>query len=307
MTSLQEHLAVLSQAVPALPGKVEAVAHESDAVDRAAREVIAEFDQKRSQTDTLIDQVQHALEALHDHTGEESQNIEHAGQMLRDLTEREVHTLEEGADKLRQEGDDLGHAFEALQSELVQGGQRAQAVHEEARSALHGLAAHARSSQTELDGAVEQVRAALASAQQAVTDGQGQVAEGISALGETMRRLLGEALEQTRTQLDELHAEQERGVNDALSELEGQREKVQQELTHSVESDLEQLLDHELEGAAGAVADMGQQVLKLHAECMARREDLEQQFAALADRIPPLQAGVEQVKGAAAEVGLAWP
>jgi chromosome segregation ATPase len=310
MTSLKETLAVLSQAVPALPGKVEAVAHESDALERVAREALADLDQKRAQADVLMDQVRHALEALRDRADEESQHVEHAAQALKDLTGQEAHTVDERSDNLQAGGDEVGHAFDALQSELVHAGDRAHAAHEEARSALHGLGEQAHSSQTELDGAVHQMTAAIASAQEAVREGQAQVAEGVSALSQTMSRLLGEAhtrVQQTRARLDELHSEQERAVNDALSELEGQRGQLEQELTRRVESELEQPLDHELEAVAGALVEMGQHVLKLHADCSARRENLEQQFAAVADRIPPLQSGVEQVKGAAAEVGIAWP
>jgi uncharacterized phage infection (PIP) family protein YhgE len=309
MTSLQETLAVLSQAVPALPGKVEAVAHESDAVERAARDSIADFDQKRSQADALIDQVRHALEALSDHAVQESHSVEQTAQALKDLTGQEVHVLEEGSDKLQAGGDEVGHGFDTLQSELVHAGDRTHAAHEEARSALHGLGEQARSSQTELDGAVHEMTAAIASAQEAVREGQAQVAEGVAALIQTMSRLVGEAhsrMEKTRTLLGELHSEQDRVVNEALSNLEKHRGPLQDELTRRVK-ELEQPLDHELESVGGTVKDMDQQVQKLHADCRARREDLEQQFAAVADRIPPLHCGVEQVKGAAAEVGIAWP
>jgi uncharacterized phage infection (PIP) family protein YhgE len=310
MTSLKENLAVLSQAVPALPGKVEAVAHESDAVEKAARDSIADFDQKRTQADALMDQVRHALEALRDHAVQESHSVEQTAQALKDLTGQEVHAVEEGKDKVQAGSDEVGHGFDSLQSELVHAGDRTHGAHEEARSTLHGLGEQARASQTELDGAVHEMTAAIASAQEAAREGQAQVAEGVSALSEAMSRLLGEAhtrVQQTRTRLDELHSEQDRVVNDALSELEGRRGQVEQELTRRVESELEQPLDHELEGVAGALVEMGQQVLKLHADCSARREDLEQQFAAVADRIPPLQSAVEQVKGAAAELGIVWP
>jgi uncharacterized phage infection (PIP) family protein YhgE len=310
MTSLQETLAVLSQAVPALPGKVEAVAHESDAVEKAARDSIADFDQKRSQTDALLDQVRQALEALRDHAVTESQSVAQATQALKDLTEQEVHALDEGRDKLQAGGDEVGDAFDTLQSELVHAGDRTHVAHEEARSALQELGEQARSGRTELDGAVHDMTAAIASAQEAIQEGQLQVAQGVTALSQTMSRLLGEAhsrLEKTRARLDELHSEQEKAVNDALSELEGQRGQLEQELTGRVQSELEQPLEHELEGLAGVLGETGQRVQKLHADCTARREDLEQQFAAVADRIPPLQSGVEQVKGAAAEVGIAWP
>jgi chromosome segregation ATPase len=309
MTSLQETLAVLSQAVPALPGKVEAVAHESDALEKSARESIADFDQKRAQADALMDQVRHALEALRDHAVQESQSVESAAQALKDLTGQEVHAVDEGKDKLQAGGDEVGHGFDALQSELVHAGDRTHAAHEEARSALHGLGEQARSSRTELDEAIHQMTAAIASAQEAVREGQTQIAEGVSALSQAMSQLLGEVhsrLEETKKHLGELHLEQDRVVNDALSDLEKQqRDPLQQELTQRV-NELEKPLEHELDGVAGALKEMGEQVQKLHTDCSTRREELEQQFAAVADRIPPLHSAVEQVKGAAAEVGIAW-
>jgi hypothetical protein len=52
---------------------------------------------------------------------------------------------------------------------------------------------------------------------------------------------------------------------------------------------------------------MGQQVGQLQSETGSARERLADEISAVADRIPPLQGGVQQVKQAAEQVGIAWP
>jgi hypothetical protein len=53
MTSLTETLPILDEAVPALPGKLEAVAKEGDAFHQAAGEAVAAFHQKRQAAESL--------------------------------------------------------------------------------------------------------------------------------------------------------------------------------------------------------------------------------------------------------------
>jgi hypothetical protein len=52
---------------------------------------------------------------------------------------------------------------------------------------------------------------------------------------------------------------------------------------------------------------MGQQVVSLHAQTESRRAELTEELGAVADRIPPLQGGAQQVRRAADQVGITWP
>jgi uncharacterized phage infection (PIP) family protein YhgE len=310
MSSVSEHLAALSQAVPALPGKVEAVAHDGDALDRAAREAVAEFRQRREQAAQLVDQLRQALEGLRDHAADERQHLEQAVHALQDATTQEGHDIDGGGQQLHNGAAEVGTAFGALQASLSHSGDQTRAAHDEAHAALHALGDHARSKRSELEGTVHEVTAAVKSTEEAVRQGEALVTEGVSALKEAMGRLLQDVrhrLEQTRTLLDDLHTEQQAAVADALKELETQTEHVENELTSRVDAEMEQPLDRELGSLASVLAGMGQQVQKLQGNCSSRREDFEHQLASVADRIPTLQGAVGQVKRAADEVGIAWP
>ncbi|HXY41029.1 MAG TPA: hypothetical protein VEQ10_15260 [Vicinamibacteria bacterium] len=310
MSSLAERLAFLSQAVPALPGKVDAVAHEADALDKAARDAIAEFHQKREQASQLVDQLRHALEELRDQVADERQQVEQAVHALQDAAAQEGHELDEGAQQLQGGAAEAGTAIAALQSSLSHAGDQTRAAHEEAHAALHALAEHAHAKRPQLEAAVHDVTAAVKSTEEAVRQGETLVNEGVSALKDAMARLLQdvrERLQQTHVLLDDLHAQQQDAVADALKELEAQTEHLENDLPGRVDTEMEQPLEHQFDGLAGALAEAGQQVKRLLEDCSTRREVLEQQVATMADRIPPLQGAVPQVKGAAERVGVPWP
>jgi chromosome segregation ATPase len=310
MTSLNETLPLLNTAVPALPEKVEAVAHAGDALDDAARQAIAGFEHRHAEAATLMDQVRQALTALRGQAGEERQHVEDAAQALQEAADHEVHELDEGGQQLQTEADETGTAFESLQTALGHAGEETHAAHEEARSAVHHLDEQAASKQSELDSAVDAVTAAARSAEQAIREGQTLVTESVSALSAVLGKLLEAAkhrLEQTRTHLEELHAEQETAVGQALSELETHRGQIEQDLTGRLAHEVEEPLEHELEELTRAFSEAGQQVLQLQTDCTTHREQLEPPFATIAGEVAPLREGVEQVKRGADELGIAWP
>lgn len=310
MTSLTETLPILDQAVPALPDKVQAVARESDEFHQAAQEALAAFRQKRGQAEALVEQVRQALEALLDQASHEQQRVETATLALQQAAEEEARGVEDAADELHREGEQTVTAFGGLESQLVQAGDRTRAAHQEAHVALDALGEEARTSQPEIERAVDEMTAAVASAQQVITEGQTLVAEGVSALKDATARLLADAQERlgrTYQHLDELRAEQEKAVTEAISTLATERQQLEQELGQRLDTEVEQALDPELEAVEGALGEMGRQVLELQADTEARREDLDEQLKAVAERIPPLQGGAQQVKQAADQVGIAWP
>lgn len=309
MTSLTETLPILEEAVPALPPKIEAVAREGQAFQKAAREALAEFQQRRAQADSLVEQLREALETVREQADGERQQAEEIATGLRELVEEEVQGTSEGTDDLQNGSDEANAALGQLESELAQGEDRARAANEEARTALDTLREQAASDQAELDGAAQEMTAAVQAAEQAIVEGQGVVAQAVASLGETMGRLLAEArarLHQTQEHLDRLQSEQDAAVAAALSELESRREQVEKEVTERVGSEVRDALDGELDTAMTTLGEMGQEVVQLQADCQTQREDLEQQVAGVAERMPPLQGSVEQVKGAAQQVGLAW-
>lgn len=310
MTSLTETLPILDEAVPALPGKIESVAKKGDEFHQAAQQAIGGFRQKRAEADALVEQIRQALEALRDQATEQEQHLATLSGALEQAIEEEATGIREGADELHGAGEQSVTAFDQLEADLVQAGDRVEGAQEDARSAVDAVAAEAGTSEQELEAATSALVAAVGTTRQAIEDGQELISQGVATLKDAMLRLLGDAqkrLGQTYEHLDHVRAEQQKAVGAATSTLDAERRQLQQELQQRVEQEVQQALDPELEAAADALAEMGQEVLKLQSATESGREDLVERLAAVAERIPPLQDGAEQVKQAAERVGISWP
>jgi hypothetical protein len=310
MTSLTETLPILDEAVPALPGKIEAVAREGDEFHQAAQQALGAFRQKRAAAEAFVEQVRQALEALRDQAAEQEQQFESLNGGLEQAVEEEAGAIREDADKLHSAGEQAVTAFDQLEADLVQAGDRVESAQEDTRSALDALAAEAGTREQELEAATGAMVSAVGTTRQAIEDGQELISQAVTSLKDTMLRLLADAQErlgETYQHLDQVRAEQERAVGEATSALDAERRQLQQELQQRVEQEVQQALDPELEAGSAALAEMGQEVLKLQSATESGREDLVEQLTAVAERIPPLQSGSEQVRRAADQVGIAWP
>jgi chromosome segregation ATPase len=310
MTSLNETLPILDEAVPALPTKLEDVAKESDAFHQAAGEAVATLKNRREQAETLVANVRQALEWLREQAQEDEKRVGDSARALEDMAEEKLREVDEAEGRITTEGEEARTALGALESQLEAGTQRARTAHEEARAALEALGEEARNRQPELEAAGDAVEQALKAAQQAVAEGQTLVEQGVSTVKDAMDRLLGEAqarLARTHQYLDDLRDEQEKAVKQALSEMEGECGRLSQEVAQSLRTGVQEALENELDTVVNTLAEVGQQVVQLEAETQSRREDLAAQIAEVESRIGPLQQGTQQVKGAADRLGIDWP
>ena len=114
-------------------------------------------------------------------------------------------------------------------------------------------------------------------------------------------------LTQTNQYLDEVRAEQEKAVGEALQEMETQREQLQQEIVQKLDATVKQALENELDAVADALSEAGQQVVQLESETEPLREELARQISEVEERVGPLEGGAAQVKTAAGKLGIAWP
>jgi len=186
---------------------------------------------------------------------------------------------------------------------------RTESAHGDAREAVDALIAEAKSSEPELEAATDAMVAAVGATQQAIEEGQAQVTQAVGSLKDTMLRLLADAqqrLDQTYKRLDDVRSEQEKAVDEATSTLDAELRKLQQELQQRLETEVQQALDPELQAVEGALAEMGQQVSKLQGEVDSTTQEMVEQLTAVAERIPTLQSGVQQVKQAAEQVNIGW-
>ncbi|HET9316591.1 MAG TPA: hypothetical protein VFQ51_13440 [Vicinamibacteria bacterium] len=310
MTSLQETLPILDQAVPALPGKVQAVAREAESFDKAARAAIAGFHDRRSAAEGLIDEVRRSLEALRDQAADEREAVDASARALRDAAEAEAQGIDEGADWLALAGDRARTALEMLESQLDEAADRTRAAQQEGEAALDALDEGTHGGRADLEQAAQQLTAAAGGAQEAITAGQAMVAEGVDALAAHMAGALARVqarLERTLARMDDLHGEQEDEVADTLAGLVARRQQVGQELGADLEEAVSDRLQPELDALVSTWGALGAQVGQLEADCQSQREELDPQLGAAGDRVEPLQDAIVQVKQAAERVGLSWP
>ena len=310
MTSLTETLPILDEAVPALPNKVEAVARKSGEFHRAAQEVVGQFQQRRAEAEALVDQVRHALAAFSASAAEDEHRVEDATRVLQQAAEEETRGLGEAGDELHTTGAEAAAALDRLQAALVQGADRTDGAHEDARGALDGLSEQARTSEPELEAATDAMVSAVGAAEQAIHEGRDLVSQAMALLKEAMLRVLTDArerLDQTYQRLDDVREAQANAVEDAMTTLDSALGKLQQDLRHRAQAEVQQAVDPDLDGVEAALVEMGRQVVALESETEAARDRLSDELTSVADRIPPLQGGVQQVKQAAEQVGIAWP
>ena len=309
MTSLNETLPILDEAVPALPAKLEDVAKEADAFHQAAGQAVAVLHDKRAAAEGLVAPVRAALESLREHAQEDEKRVEDAARALATTADEQLREIDQAEERITTEGDEARTSLGVLESQLEAGSQAVRTAHEEARAALDALAEEARTRQPELEAAVDAMDQAVKTAQQAVTDGQALVDQGVTTVKEAMERLLGQAqarLARTHQYLDDLRDEQAKAVNEALAQLGDGRERVGQEIAQAVKSAVQDALDDELETVVSTLGEVGQQVVALEAETQSRREELARQIDEVEERIGPLQQGTQQVKGAADRLGIDW-
>jgi hypothetical protein len=310
MTSLTETLPILDQAVPALPGKMEAVAKEGDEFHQAAATALDAFHARRQAAEQLLEQVREALSNLHEQADHEHDNVQAAVQSAQQAAEHEAQEIEHDEGELTAAGQHATGALGALEAALVQASAHTGHEHQEARTALDGLGQQAHTGQPELQKAADAMDAALHAAQQAVIAGQSLMAQGVTALTAVMDHLVSQAqarLATTAHKLEELRAAQEKEVGEVLQALETGRGKVEQELKGRLETEVKQAVDPALDGAFEALGEMGQQVLQLQAESEKGREAFEHELGEVGGRIAPLQGGVAEVKKAAGTLGVEWP
>jgi chromosome segregation ATPase len=309
MTSLSETLPILDEAVPALPAKLEDVAKDADAFHQAAGEAVVALKGRREEAETLVAQVREALEALREQAQEDEKRVGDAARSLDETANEQLHELEQATGRVTAEGEESRTALGTLEAQLETGTQRTAAAHEEARAALEAFGETARNRQPDLEAAADAMTQAARTAQQAVADGQTLADQAVNAVKDAMQTLLAEAqarLARTHRYLEELRDEQQRAVSHALTQLEGERERIGRDVSEGIHSAVPQALEDELDAVVSTLAEVGREVVELESETEPRREELARLASEVEERIGPLQLGAQQVRGAADRLGIEW-
>ena len=142
MTSLTETLPILDEAVPALPGKVEAVARTADELHHAAEEALVALRNQRAEGEALVAQIREALESVREQADAQERRVADLMGELQPAVATEARGVEQDADGLRDAGTQAAVALGELEAVLVQAGDRTEAAHDDAREAVSALAVH---------------------------------------------------------------------------------------------------------------------------------------------------------------------
>src|SRR4030095_2579070 len=216
MTSLTETLPILDEAVPALPGKMEAMARASEQFHREAHETLGLFRAQRQEAEGLVEEVRQAFDAIRQDAGQEQERVERLSRELERAVEEEARGGGEAAGEVRDAGDHVVEAFQALESTLTEAGDRTQGAQQDAREALDALTAEAKGGGAELESATGAMVSAVGGTQKAIEEGQAQVTNAVNALKDTLLRLLASAaarLARTRPRLEHVRETQEEAVD----------------------------------------------------------------------------------------------
>jgi ABC-type transporter Mla subunit MlaD len=309
MTTLKETLPILDAAVPLIPGKVAEAEHEGQEFRQAVEDLLRLIEQQRAGAGQMLSRVKEALAVLQDAAAERQGQVVEGLQSVEATLAEALEGVEEGRDELSEGLDAAGSDIQALETHLGDGGQRTQSARDDAARAIDELKAEVHEGQTGLEGALHAATAAVDAVGGELEEAQGVLADAAAQLNATMAELLERArtrLGGTHDRLKGLQAELEASVTGAVSELASRKEQLLEDVRERLQDEVRQRLDAGLDTVAESLGQLGDAVAEATRTCQQDREEVEQRFEALRQRMPPLQDAVVCVKQAAEQVGVAW-
>ena len=310
MTSLQETLPILDKAVPELPAKVAEAAKGAEQFEAAIKDLLENIEEKEGQARELLARTRAALAAIEQTATEGRDAVDEATSAVETAIEEALDAVATGRDEVRDALETTAGAMEDLSSQLVDAGSRTESAQEDAAGAVKDLGERMRSGQGDLDEAVGDVEAAADALKGALAEGAEAVSEAVAELSGKMTTLLEDAtgrLGDAQSRLQQMRSSHEPNVEEGLSDMTSRKDGIFQRLQERVQEELRAALDDALGEITSALGELGDVVLQVQESCHTGREALQEQIVQLEERIPPLQGGVEQVKQAAAQVGVDWP
>ena len=309
MSDLKANLDTLNEAVPALGAKLETVVQEAEAYEKAVQEALENFAERKQQGEELLSRVKSVLEKVEQQAGEQETRLGEGRDAVETAVEGAKDSFEEGSDGLNQTVKPCGDALNSLEEALTDGGSRAKSAAEDSRDALQRLAGQVEDGQNALEAASQDVRDEVEAVEKAIAESEKQVDDGVTDLAEKIGDIMDqieERLADTQDKLREWRQGQEPAIDEAISELVDGKDELFKDLQESVENDIRQELDTRFGQVLEAIAGLSDSFKQTADTIRTHREATQPLFESLEERLPPLKAGVEAVKGGAKTVGLDW-
>jgi uncharacterized phage infection (PIP) family protein YhgE len=310
MTSLHDTLPILEKGVPAIAPQIEAVAREAEEFRKAVAGLLEDFSEKADAAADLLAQVTDgALTPLHEGAAEHAELVERTVAAATAAVREAVQALTGGQADLRAALDGAGDAMEELGGEISEAQNRTRSAQEEAVQALDGLWRDLETEQTALGTAVEGMESAAEAVETALEDGRNTLTEAVTELGDRMETLLGQVqdrLTEAKVRLGDLRSEHEAEMGEKVSDLTQRKDQLFAELKERAEQAMRTAFEQTLEDVTNGMERLGEAAAKARESCREGREELQQQFGEIVERVPVMDGGVAQVKEAANQVGITW-
>jgi chromosome segregation ATPase len=305
MSDLQRILSDLSDALPAIPEKLAALAAADEALRQEVDEVEAWADERGAELSAKLEELGQHFVALGDASSEEHAQYE----ALIDAIERVVEPVVFGTVNAATMGAG-GEAFRVIthleleQLKLLP--VALQGTADALGSTMDELGGHVGELREGIDAAARSVsehhhtvESSLERASQALTDASGGLADAV----EEHHRQAGEAGHEVRDGLDELHAQVGSRLT-ALGETAAKHGEELDEHARSASSEVTSRLHEHISSLTDALHELHHEVLAHEASARANHGLFGSLFEALGRLGDPLRSGMESAKDAGREAGL---
>jgi hypothetical protein len=298
--TLKETLRALSETLPTLPARVEALIADGESVRVAAEEAARELRERRAEADQVMARVEAALSELRDGSAARGALMEQGlealtpalntslaavpmvGPLVAQATAIDLATLKQAPTHLRAAQDEAERALASVQEGINAGEGALSAALEEVAQAEESFRLRLEAAQTGLTERVE-------SLVQAMETRQVEALQRMETAGEVFAGLEADFQER-------LTAVNERIVQARMSQLLDATRDRAAELQQQVEAALSEITDTLKELSLG--------VRRTRDDSAQGREAILPLFAELQRRLEPLKRAVQSVKEAAEEVGV---
>lgn len=309
MADLIENMALLNVMVPAVPEQIAPVASSGAEAIAAAKRLIEDAGDKRDEAKQLLQQVTAALTAFRDGAHEDRQRLQQALGVAQGALQAAVAAFEEGEQDVRVAAEGAGNALDQLQQGLVRAAERGTAAQEGLSEKAEAVASGFESAQSDLDSAVDtaagtagKIEKAISNGRDAIQSAADELLEEVAPVPDAIESLLGDSTQRLATELTTMQGEVGAALDDLAARGDGAAEALREGLAEQREP-----LDEAVTDAQNGLAALGETAVTPIEDLAGSRGDAASGTGNLEPQMTALEAGVDNLRQAAATAGIEWP
>jgi len=309
-TSLYENLPALEAAAQEVHPELDRLRKHGEQTERSAQALLESIEEHREEVDALEKDVEAALTALARDAAAGEARVSHGVEEVAaasDALQRELHETEQEVASASRAAEE---ALDALEARMRSAGEEAEQAEDRVTAAIASLGESLREGESTLHAAVEGVAAEAGALEAEVDQAREMLATSANALTARLARML------------EAGRGRVAGSIAVLENLAHRHTALLQELSDTIDKQTEVIIEQtavRLERGMGVMSSeafgpAGNAVILLSGDAniafaavTGEMHTVSQAYDVLRGKVGPLQAGVANVREAAAKVGLAWP